>query len=66
MTMAKQPPGRRADDMSADEVKQFWHGFYERKRIDPAIRARGDAKIDEHPDYWADQTMMKLLEAVST
>jgi len=24
------------------------------------------AKIDEDPDYWADQTMMKLLEAVST
>jgi hypothetical protein len=23
-------------------------------------------KIDEDPDYWADQTMMKLLEAVST
>ena len=64
--MAKQPPGRRADDMSADEVKQFWHGFCERKKVDPAIRAHGDAKIDEHPDYWADQTMMKLLEAVST
>ncbi|HYL25799.1 MAG TPA: hypothetical protein VEV21_15520 [Burkholderiales bacterium] len=64
--MAKQPPGRRLDDMSAEEVKQFWHGFCERKKIDPSIRARGDAKIDEDPDYWADQTMMKLLEAVST
>jgi hypothetical protein len=52
--------------MTADEVKQFWHGFCERKRIDPAIRTRGDKKIDEDPDYWADQTMMKLLEAVST
>ena len=49
--MTKQPPGRRADDMSAEEVKQFWHGFCERKKIDPAIRARGDAKIDENPDY---------------
>ena len=52
--------------MTADEVKQFWHGFCERKNIDPMIRLRGDKKIDEDPDYWADQTMMKLLEAVST
>lgn len=64
--MAKKPPARRLDDMTAEEVKQFWHGFCERKRIDPVIRGRGDAKIDEDPDYWADQTMMKLLEAVST
>ncbi|HEX4926654.1 MAG TPA: hypothetical protein VFV74_01500 [Burkholderiales bacterium] len=63
--MAK-PPQRRADDMTAEEVKQFWHGFCERKRIDPMLRARGDAKIDEDPDYWADQTMMKLLEVISS
>ena len=63
--MAK-PPQRRADDMTDDEVKQFWHGFCERKKIAPALRARGDAKIDEDPDYWADQTMMKLLEVVSS
>jgi hypothetical protein len=63
--MAKTPQ-RQADDMTADEVKQFWHGFCERKRVDPVIRARGDAKIEEDPDYWADQTMFKLLEAVST
>jgi hypothetical protein len=62
--MAK-TPRRRLDDMSADEVKQFWHGFCERKNVPAAIRARGDAKIDENPDYWADQTMPKLLEAVS-
>ena len=59
-------PQRRADDMTAEEVKQFWHGFCERKKVDPATRARGDKKIDEDPDYWADQTMLKLLEAVST
>ena len=63
--MAKKPQ-RRADDMTADEVKQFWHGFCERKKVSPAIRTRGDAKIDEDPDYWADQTMFKLLEAVSS
>jgi hypothetical protein len=64
--MAEKKEGRRADDMSAEEVKQFWHGFCERKGIDAATRARGDAKIDEDPDYWADQTMMRLLDIVST
>lgn len=64
--MTKPPAKRSAADMTAEEVKQFWHGFCERKKVDPAIRARGDAKIEEDPDYWADQTMMKLLEAVST
>lgn len=62
----KPPPTRRADDMTAGEVKEFWHGFCERRRIAPELRARGDAKIDEDPEYWADQTMMKLLEVVST
>ena len=41
--MTKPPPKRRADDMTADEVKQFWHGFCERKKVDPSIRARGVA-----------------------
>ena len=61
-----QKESRRADDMTADEVKQFWHGFCERRGIDEATRKRGDAKIDEKPDYWADQTMMRLLDSVST
>jgi hypothetical protein len=62
------PPksGRRADDISADEIKQFWHGFCERKGVDAATRARGDAKIEQDPEYWADQTMLRLLDAVAT
>ena len=64
--MADPKQGRRADDMSAEEVKQFWHGFCERKGVDARTRARGDAKIDEDPEYWADQTMMRLLDIVST
>jgi hypothetical protein len=63
--MTEKQHGRRLDDMTADEVKQFWHGFCERKKVDAATQARGDKKIDEDPDYWADQTMMRLLEAVS-
>ena len=62
--MAEPKPGRRADDMSAEEVKQFWHGFCERKGIDAGTRARGDAKIDEDPDYWADQTMIDRKSVV--
>lgn len=64
--MAKETAGRGADEMSVEEVKEFWHGFCERKGIDAATRARGDAKIELDPDYWADQTMMRLLDAVST
>ena len=59
--MAKQQ-GRRADDMSVEEVKEFWHGFCERKGIDADTRARGDARIESDPEHWADQTMMQLLE----
>lgn len=58
--------GRRADDISAEEIKQFWHDFCERKGVDAAARARGDAKIDQDPEYWADQTMMKLRDSVAT
>jgi hypothetical protein len=58
--------GRRADDISAEEIKQFWHDFCERKGVATATRARGDAKIDHDPEYWADQTMLKLLDAVAT
>jgi hypothetical protein len=57
--------GRRADDISAEEIKQFWHDFCERKGVDAATRARGDAKIEEKPEYWADQTMMKLRDSVA-
>ena len=62
---ARQEHQRRADDMSAAEVKEFWHGFCDRKGIDEATRARGDAKIDDDPNYWADQTMLRLLDSVS-
>jgi hypothetical protein len=64
--MTAKEQGRRADDMSVDEVKEFWHGFCERKGIDEATRARGDAKIERDPEYWADQTMMHLLDSVAT
>jgi hypothetical protein len=57
--------GRRADDISAKEIKQFWHDFCERKGVDSSTRARGDAKIEHDPEYWADQTMLKLLDSVA-
>ena len=64
--MEEKKQNRRLDDMTADEVKQFWHGFCERKGVDAATRARGDARIEKDPEYWADQTMLKLLDAVAT
>ncbi len=63
--MAKKQ-GRRADDISADEIKTFWHDFCERRGVDAATRARGDAKIEAEPEYWADQTKPRLLDAVAT
>jgi hypothetical protein len=51
--------------MSADEIKQFWHGFCERQKIKPDVRAEGDRRIEADPDFWADQTMWQLVEAIS-
>ena len=52
-------------DMSAEEIKQFWRGFCERRGLSPDIIAKGEKKIDEDPDYWADQTMAQLLQLIS-
>ena len=57
--------GRRADDIGADEIKQFWHGFCERQKVKPEVRAEGDRRIDADPEFWADQTMWQLVEAIS-
>src|SRR4051794_22893124 len=50
--------------MSAEEIKQFWHGFCERQRIKPDMRAEGDKRIEQDPEFWADQTMWQLVEAL--
>jgi hypothetical protein len=52
-------------EMSAEEVKQFWRGFCQRRKISAEVIARGEAVIDKDPDYWADQTMSDLLESLS-
>ncbi len=51
--------------MSAQEIKDFWHGFCGRQGVSPAVRTAGDKKIEEDPDYWADQTMWDLLEVLT-
>ena len=51
--------------MSNDEIKDFWHGFCKRQGVSDALRAKGDKKIDEDPEHWADQTMHQLLEEIS-
>lgn len=51
--------------MTTDEIKQFWHGFCERQGINEAVRAAGDKRIEDDPEYWADHTMWDLLDVLS-
>jgi hypothetical protein len=51
--------------ISAKEIKEFWHGFCQRRKIDSAVRDAGDKRIEEDPEYWADHTMADLLEELS-
>jgi hypothetical protein len=53
-------------DMTAEEVKQFWRGFCERRKVGADLVKKGEAKIEEDPEYWADQQMADLLKLVST
>jgi len=52
-------------EMSAEEIKQFWRGYCERRGVAKNLIAKGEKKIEEDPEYWADQTMDRLLELVS-
>ena len=51
-------------EMSAEEVKQFWRGYCERRKLAKDVVVKGEKKIDEDPDYWADQTMDQLLKLI--
>jgi hypothetical protein len=53
-------------DMSAEEIKQFWRGYCQRRKIAKDVVAKGEKKIDEDPEYWADQTMDELLKLVAS
>jgi hypothetical protein len=52
-------------DMSAEEIKQFWRGYCERRKVAKDVVAKGEKKIDEDPQFWADQTMDELLKLVA-
>ena len=52
-------------EMTAEEIKQFWRGFCQRRKIGADVVAKGEAIIDKAPDYWADQTMSDLLETIA-
>ncbi len=49
-------------NMSAEEVKQFWRDFAARRKLPREVVERGEKKIDEDPDYWADHTMIELQD----
>ena len=50
--------------MSAEEVKQFWRGYCQRRKVAPEVVKKGEQEIDKDPEYWADQTMDQLLARV--
>ncbi len=52
-------------DMTAEEIRQFWRGYCERRGLGKDVIAKGEAKIGENPEYWADQTMDQLLDLIS-
>ena len=53
-------------EMTAEEIKQFWRGFCQLRKIGADVIAKGDAIIDKDPEYWADQTMGDLLDSITT
>jgi hypothetical protein len=50
--------------MSAEEVKQFWRGYCERRKVDKDLVKKGESEIEKDPEFWADQTMDQLLALV--
>ena len=52
-------------ELSAQEVKEYWRDYCKRHHVAQDLLARGEAKIEEDLDYWADHTMGELLEALS-
>ena len=52
-------------EMTVKEVKEFWRGYCERRKLGKDVIAKGEAIIDEDPEFWADQTMDQLLKLIS-
>lgn len=50
--------------MSAEEVKQFWRGYCQRRKVPQELVKKGEAEIEKDPEHWADQTMDQLLGLV--
>jgi hypothetical protein len=51
-------------NMSSEEVKQFWRGYCERRKVSPDLVKKGEAEIDKDPEVGADQPMDQLLALV--
>jgi hypothetical protein len=51
--------------MSSEEVKQYWQDYCKRHKVAPELVARGNERIDQDPEQWADRTMGELLAEVS-
>lgn len=51
--------------MSADEIKEYWNDYCDRKKVPADARACGNRMIEDDPERWADQSMPELLEEIS-
>lgn len=51
-------------DITAEEIKEFWRGWCERRKIAADLVKRGEAEIDKDPERWADETMDQLLALI--
>jgi hypothetical protein len=51
-------------DISAEEIKEFWRGWCQRRKIGVDLVVKGEAEIDKDPERWADETMDRLLELI--
>lgn len=52
-------------DLSSEEVREYWLDFCKRHEVGKDVVAKGVARINADPDYWADHTMWELLEALA-
>ena len=52
-------------ELSADEVKEYWHDYCQRKNVSAELIARGDRQIEADPEHWADHTMAELHKSLS-
>lgn len=62
--------GRERNAMNTvADIIEFWNAYFARENesayYDDSVRVKGAAMIADDPEYWADNSMRKLLERAS-